>query len=401
MRIISDFGFRISDFGKTFRKLLNKSEIRNPKSEIVVPLLATFLLFAPSLFAKCPVPPGATLVVRAPVGNLMVDTSGVDSVDVQVNNRQIEVKETCGKEVVEITGNAPAQMQETIEWKIVVPRSVHLDLVTLAGSINVGNTDANATLRTTGGAVVAGEIKGRAAIITQGGMIKSGNIGGDAELRSQGGSLEVGNVAGNAEFQTASGPIVAGVMNGRVNAKTAGGSITIREARGDLVANTDAGDISVGDARGIDAKTAGGNITGRRVRGPFQGHTESGDVRVESAAAWVEASTGFGNVFIRMVPENLEGDLHMDVQSGVGDVIVYLPEKMKAMVEATVERPAFEARRIFSDFPMNSIAPGRVQGLAPTPGRAYMPLRSQTLLNGGGNRVRLHTSLGKIEIRKN
>jgi DUF4097 and DUF4098 domain-containing protein YvlB len=366
-----------------------------------IPLLIICLLITSPLFAKCPITAGATLVVRAPAGNLLVDTRGVDYVDVQVNNKQVEVKETCGKDVVEITGNAPTQMQETIEWKIVVPPSVHLDLVTLAGSINVGNTDGNATLRTTGGAVVAGEIKGRAAIITQGGMIKSGNIGGDAELRSQGGSLEVGNVAGNAEFQTASGPIVAGVMNGRVSARTAGGSITIREARGDLVANTDAGDISVGDALRIDAKTAGGNITGRRVRGPFQGHTESGDVRVESAAAWVEASTGFGNVFIRLMPENAEGDLHMDLQSGVGDVIVYLPERMKATIEATVERPAFEARRIFSDFPMNAIVPGRGQGLAPGPGRLNSPLRSQTLLNGGGNRVKLHTSLGKIEIRKN
>jgi hypothetical protein len=323
----------------------------------------------------------------------------VDSVSVQVNSRQIEVKETCGGEVVEISGNVPAQVQETIEWKISVPPNVHLDLVTLAGSINIGNTTGNATLRTTGGAVVAGEIRGRAAIITQGGMIRAGNIGSDAELRSQGGALEVGNVDGNADLQTESGPILTGIINGKVNARTAGGAITIREARGDLVANTDAGDISVGDARRINAKTAGGNITSRRVRGPFQGHTESGDVRVESAAAWFEASTGFGNVFVRMQPENFDSDLHITVDSGVGDVTVYLPERMKATIEATVERPAFENRNIFSDFPMNALAPGRVRGLAPDTGR-FSPLRSQTLLNGGGNRVRLHTSLGKIEIRK-
>jgi DUF4097 and DUF4098 domain-containing protein YvlB len=333
------------------------------------------------------------------VGNLIVDTSGTDSVDVQVNNRQIDVRETCGRDVVEVTSNAPSEIQQTIEWKILTPRTVNLDLVTLAGSINVGNTDGNVTLRTTGGPVIVGDIKGRAALVTQGGMIKAGNIGGDAELRSQGGSLEVGNVAGHAELQTDSGPIVAGSTSGRVNARTAGGSITIAEARGDLVAATDAGDISIGNARRINAKTAGGNITSRRVRGPFQGHTESGDVRVESASGWIEASTGFGNIFVRMMPENFDGDLHVDIQSGVGDVTIYVPERLRASIEATVERPAFESRRIFSDFPMNAIAPGRLQ---PTPGvtRNFAGLRSQTQLNGGGNRIRLHTSLGKIEIRK-
>jgi hypothetical protein len=106
-------------------------------------------------------------------------------------------------------------------------------------------------------------------------------------------------------------------------------------------------------------------------------------------------------VFVRLAPENLDGDLHIDVQSGVGDVTVYLPEKMRATIEATVERPAFEARRIFSDFPMSAIAPARIQGrVPPNPAGNIASLRSQTQLNGGGNRIRLHTSLGKIEIRK-
>jgi hypothetical protein len=340
-------------------------------------------------------------MVRAPIGNLIVDTSGVDFVDVQVNNRQIELKETCGRDQIEITSNAPAAIGNAVEWKILVPRAVHLDLVTLGGSINVGDSDGNVTLRTTGGSVVVGQIRGRAAIITQGGSIKSGNIGGDAELRSPGvGSLEVGNVAGNAEFQTGGGAIVAGIINGTVSAETAGGSITIKESGSNVVANTQAGDISIGDAGRINAKTAGGNITSRRVRGPFQGHTESGDIRVDSAAAWVEASTGFGNISVKLMPDSLQGDLHVNLQSGVGDVMVYLPQRMKATVDATVERPAFEAQRIFSDFPMNSVAPGRFQGLAPNPSRFYAPLRSQTLLNGGGNQVKLHTSLGRIEIRK-
>ncbi len=360
--------------------------------------LLAILFFQLPLFASCPVFPGATLVVRAPAGNLMVDTTGTDAVDVQVNSPQVQVQETCGRDRIEITSNTPAQGQNAIQWKITAPKAINLDVVAYAGSITAGDSDGNVTLRSTGGPIIVGQIKGRAAIITQGGLIKSGNIGGDAELRSQGGSLEVGNVAGNAELETGVGPIRAGIIGGRTRAETAGGSITIAESRGELLATAVGGTVSIGEAGRINAKADGG-ITGRRVRGPFQGQTQEGDIRLDSAGSWVEASTGFGNIVVKLVPENLEGDLHVNLETGVGDVTVYLPQRMKATVEATVERPAFEAQRIFSDFP-GVTAPGparRGSALAP---RVQTPSRSQTIVNGGGNPVRLHTSLGKIEIRK-
>jgi hypothetical protein len=362
-----------------------------------VSLLAVFVLHAP-LFAKCPASDGATLVMRAPTGNLVIDTSGRDAVEVQVNSNLIQVQEICGKDMIQFTGNAPnpGQMSAPVEWRITAPRTVHLDLVTLAGNITIGDSDANVTARTSGGSVTAGQIKGDAAIITQGGSIKAGNIGGDAELRSPGGSVDVGNINGNAEFQTAR-TIRAGIINGRVSAETAGGTITIQEVRGDAKANAKAGDISIGDAARINATTGGGSITSRRVRGPFQGHTESGDIRLDSAAAWVEASTGFGSIVVKMVPENINGDLHVDLQSGVGDVTIYLPQRMKATVDATVERPAFQSQHIISDFPMNAIAQ-TPQGLVPN--KFYSPSRSQSQINGGGNRITLHTSLGKIEIKR-
>ncbi|HYR87578.1 MAG TPA: hypothetical protein VE422_26080 [Terriglobia bacterium] len=350
------------------------------------------------LLAKCPVSDGMTLVMRVPVGNLVIDTTGRDAVDVQVNSNLIQIQETCGKDMIQYTSNTPSGNPTPIEWRIVAPRNIDLDLVTLAGNIGIGDSDGNVTARTSGGSVTAGQIKGDAAIITQGGSIKTNNIGGNAELRSPGGSVEVGNINGNAEFQTAR-TIRAGIVNGRVSAETAGGTITIQEVRGDLKASAKAGDISIGDAARIDATTGGGSITSRRVRGPFQGHTESGDIKLDNAAAWVEASTGFGSIVVKMVPENINGDLHVDLQSGVGDITVYLPQRMKASVDATVERPAFQSQHIISDFPMNAIGAQPSRGLV-TPNKFYSPSHSQTQLNGGGNRVILHTSLGKIEIKR-
>ena len=169
---------------------------------------------------------------------------------------------------------------------------------------------------------------------------------------------------------------------------------------GDVKATTNGGDISIGDANRINAKTAGGTITSRHVRGPFQGHTESGDIRLDNAAQWVEASTGTGNIVVHVIPENIDGDLHMDLQAGVGDVTIYVPQRLKATIDATVQRPAFQAQQIISDFPMNGLAATRpAQGLIPN-NRYYGPTHSESLLNGGGNKITLHTSLGKITIRR-
>jgi len=75
-----------------------------------LPALLLALLLPLSLFAKCPITPNGRLVVRAPAGNLQVDTTGTDSVDIEVSNRQVTVQETCRKETVDISATAPASI---------------------------------------------------------------------------------------------------------------------------------------------------------------------------------------------------------------------------------------------------------------------------------------------------
>jgi hypothetical protein len=353
-------------------------------------------LTLPSFAAKCPISDGGILVIRAAVGDLQVDTNGREpAVDAQVENNAVQIQENCSKDVVELTGNAPDEVRGTIVWKIVTPKTVHLDLVTMAGSITVGDVDGNVLLRTAGGPVTVGSVKGKAAIITQAGFIKVGNIGGDAELRSQGGTLEVGDIGGNADLHATAGIIRAINIGGSVIAE-GGRAISITKA-GEVRATTNAGDISIGDATRINAKSGGGHITSRRVRGPFQGHTESGDIRLDNAASWVEASTGNGNIIVHLIPDNYDGDLHMNLEAGIGDVTVYLPQRLRASVDASVQRPAFQSQQIISEFPAT---PRPAQGLIPT-NRFYTGSHSETSLNGGGNKIVLHTSLGKITIRKN
>ena len=88
-------------------------------------LLATTFNF--SLFAKCPVSDGATLIVRAPVGDVQVDTTARDGVvDVQVDS-SVQLQENCNKDSVEFTSNASEQDQTrgALVWRVVAPRNIN------------------------------------------------------------------------------------------------------------------------------------------------------------------------------------------------------------------------------------------------------------------------------------
>jgi hypothetical protein len=352
-----------------------KVDRRMKTTNVVMTSVALLLLVPFALFAKCPITPNGTLEIKAHSGNLLVDTSGTDSVDVEIQGGKITPQETCSRDRVIVTA-AATPGKEIPDWKIRVPKGVALDLTALnGGSITVADTDGSVTLRTSGSNVTVGNVKGDAAIVTQGGRIKAGDIGGNAELKSQGGTLNVGNVGGKADLRTTGGGIVAGFVRGGVYAETGGGNIEIRESKGQIY-----------------AKTAGGSIITLKVDGPFEGHTDSGDIRVEQAGSWIHAFTGQGDISIKLAPENIAGDHHVDVETGLGNIVLFLPQKLKATIDAVIKRPAFAAGRFFSDFPSNTLVPMVNKVL---PGG---PERIQRELNGGGNPVSARTSTGTITI---
>jgi len=207
-------------------------------------------------------------------------------------------------------------------------------------------------------------------------------------------------VSGNAELETLGGPIRAGTISGRVQAETAGGSINIRESRGDLNAVTLAGDIVIGTAGKATVQTAGGNIIGLLIHGAFKGFTELGDIRIERAEGSIEATSGFGDIEARLAPLSLQGDLHIELRTNVGNIRVSIPENLPANLETIIERTLVQAPRVRSDFPLRAVRAGNnrpaiAQGFA-----IASSDRSTTELNGGGNVIRLHTSRGTIEIRR-
>ena len=365
-------------------------------SQIVLAVFA----FQTLALADCPITEGSTLYIRAPLGNLQIETTTADTVSVEVSNPVVQAEETCFEDRVEIGGTAPPQVFGPVDWRIRVSRNVNLDLTTFAGTIRIASTEGSVTARNTGGSIIAGTIGGNAAMVTQGGSIAAANIGGHAELRSMGGFIEIGDVAGNAEIETFGGPITMGIVAGYVRAETTGGSISVRESQGELYAVTLAGDILIGVASETNVQTAGGNIVGMLIRGPFRGFTELGNIRLERAESSVEAQSGVGDIDATLAPPSVEGDLHVTLRTNSGSIRLSIPENLPANIETFMERAVQQQRRIQSDFPLERISSGNLPSFA-NQRFAVAPLRSATVLNGGGNSIRIQTgSRGTIEIRR-
>jgi hypothetical protein len=381
-----------------FQTLPSKAAFSSRASHVA---LAILLLQSMAL-AECPIPMDGSLFVRVTSGHLIIDTSGGDTVVVEVTNPAATIEERCFDDHVEIEGQVPDRAFGPLDWRIRVPESINLDLLTFGGSVRISPTDGNVTARTTGGSVIAGDIGGNAAIITQGGSILAGDIQGNAELRSTGGGqIEIGNVGGNAELETIAGPITAGTVAGRVIAETNGGAISIRESRGQLMATTLAGDIVIGTAGMTRATTAGGNILAEVVRGPFVGTTELGDIRIDRAEGYIEATSGAGDIEANLLPVSVDGDLHVQLSTNSGNIRLTLPADLPADIVATAARTVLHEPTIRSNFAMESVS--SEQDLPPALSNSFAvgsSIRKQAELNGGGNAIDLQTSRGAIEVRQ-
>jgi hypothetical protein len=112
------------------------------------------------------------------------------------------------------------------------------------------------------------------------------------------------------------------------------------------------------------------------------------------ASSSIDAISKFGDIFIRMDPDTLTSDFHINIQTGNGNITFYLPEMMRASIEATVDKVAAQARQpIGADFPMS-----RTNSLV----SSFLPGNTQTSArNGGGPPVKLRASVGSIQIRIN
>jgi hypothetical protein len=341
--------------------------------------------------------------------------SSGDLLDVSLKQGNIKITTGTGNEVVAVGKNLLDSERELLtmeqkagmieikfkgedsdrfELELNIPASMNLKLLTGGGNINaVGDLNGTVNASTGGGNISAGNINGKTDFSTAGGNISVGNINNDADLSSAGGDMKAGEINGNADISTAGGNISIGSINKMAEISTAGGNIQVGNVGGKAEISTAGGNIKVGNVSGsADISTGGGNINLESAKGKVDVNTGAGNLNLKNITGSIDANTGAGNIYAELKPE---GDVRSDLNSGVGNIMLKVPENTKVNIVASVNVFMWtgddsDLDNIKSDFTPTTIDK---KGEKKQIEVVYQ-------LNGGGPTIELNAAMGEIEIRK-
>jgi len=278
-----------------------------------------------------------------------------------------------------------------VEFNINAPRSVEMiKAKTDGGSLQFSHLNSRVDAESGGGTVSLDDINGNVNTSTGGGPINVGSVNADLGIRTGGGQVHIASVGGKLNTSTGGGNIDLETAKHDAIIETGGGNISVQNVGGDLRGSTGGGNIEVGSVAGtMDVETGGGSIrlTGGGS-GPIKAQTGSGSIHCFRVVHSVRAETGAGGITAEFMTMNGKFS-DSTLETGVGDIIVYLPSDLKVSVHAIID-VATSRDAIRSELP----------GLRISSEGEYGPreMSAEGDLNGGGPMLKLHTSTGKIQF---
>ena len=316
---------------------------------------------------------------------------------------------------VEIVGASPTQpsrgrvnAQFYVQFEVTVPAGYSLDVNTGVGDIETQDIGGTASLITQGGNIRTGrigfigfrnaaQVHPTAKLSTEGGHIQMLDVAGDVDAFTAGGHIMAGNISGDAVLRTGGGHIRAGQIGGRARLETDGGNITLKQAGSFVSVRTGGGQIDFGEVRGsVRAQTGGGGIRIITVSGPMEVESNGGSICLTRVAGAVQAATAGGNIQAWINPDagssggkvSLRGASQLS--SGAGDIVVFLPRNLAANIDAMVESGGLS--HIDAD-------PALLLNIQALGSRNSGPVRAIGVLNGGGEVLKLRSTVGKIRLQ--
>lgn len=303
---------------------------------------------------------------------------------------------------VTISGHETGHEQRERVWvtyELHVPRRYNMEVTTHAGNIQVDDVDGRVSLITDGGNITAGRVSGGirqpgvpAARLESigGGHIFVRDVTGDLKAVTAGGHITAGNISGDANLSTGGGHIHAGNIHGVAQLETGGGNISVERAGSRVSASSAGGQISFGEAAGaIQARAAGGGIRVLRVSGPMQLDSNGGSIFLTKVENAVHASTGTGSITAWFSP-TLKISASSQLESGRGDIVVYVPRDLQMTIEATIDTAA--GHHIAAD-------PSLMMKTTYHTGESGKQVRGVCDINGGGEVLKLRAMEGNIQLR--
>jgi TonB family protein len=316
---------------------------------------------------------------------------------------------------VEIIGASPSQagrgganVQFYVQFELAVPAGYNVDVNTGVGDIETQDIGGTASLITQGGNIRTGRIgfnrirnasQGHpvAKLSTEGGHIQVQDVSGNLDAFTAGGHIVAGNISGDASLRSGGGHIRAGQISGRAQLETDGGNITLKQAGSFVSVRTGGGQIDFGEVRGsVRAQTGGGGIRIITVSGPMEVESNGGSICLTRVAGAVQAATAGGTIQAWINPDATSsgGKVSLpgasQLSSGAGDIIVFLPRNLAVNIDALVENGG--SSRIDAD-------PALFLNIQPSGNRGSGPVRATGALNGGGEVLKLRTTVGRIRLQ--
>jgi hypothetical protein len=279
-----------------------------------------------------------------------------------------------------------------VDIYIDVPREMDsIRIETAAGNINVVGTTAKLDLNTQGGNILADDIGGAVRVNTSGGDVKLGTIRGDATVHNGGGNVQLSSVQGRVEVNSMGGNIsIGGMGSGMV--QTMAGCVDVKQSRGDLSVNSAGGTLAIGEVNGKAVlQSGGGNIKLGMAKGPVVANTGGGNVELWKLYQGAQVQTGAGAVTVEFVGG--KGSFaNSIVHTSAGDVVVYVGGTTPVTVHAASELASGQGVSA-PDFPELKIT---------SEGGKYGPktVYADGTINGGGQLLKVRTTIGQIEIKK-
>lgn len=285
-----------------------------------------------------------------------------------------------------------------VNFEVSVPRNYNLDVSTQGGNIETQDIDGRANLVTAGGNITAGKAGGSEAagarLETQGGHITVQDVNGELRAITAGGHIHAANVKGDAVLRSGGGHIRVGNISGTVQLETGGGNIAVQRAGSNVSVTTGGGQIDFGEAVGsIRARTGGGGIRILRLTGPTQLDTGGGSIYLTQVHGAVRAQTGGGTITAWFAGDGKPGKLKgaSQLESGAGDIVVYLPRELAVTIEAIIESGGDHHIEADPSLPMKITRSGSAG--------SERGVRGECALNGGGEVLRLKTAAGNIRLK--
>jgi putative adhesin len=223
-------------------------------------------------------------------------SSEADESDVKTA-QQVRVDFAGG--MLRVTGPKPgafdfSRKSRSVDVSIELPSDSEVSLDTLAGDVRCVGRLGECKLRTSAGTFWL-EQTGPLRLKTGFGHVTADGIAGSADISTSSGKVQIGEVEGTAVIRSSNGAISVDRAGAGVDAKTSNGGIRLGEvARGSIVLGTPAGDLEIGVAEGT--------------------------------AAWLEMSTGHGDVYNLLEnvtgPQEADNTVEVHARTSYGDITI-------------------------------------------------------------------------------